>query len=481
MIAVGYCALSLQRPPILGRRRRFLVLGSWFFRVTGAEMKGLLFSCLASRRTAAVGVTADASLGEAGRVPGRRVWAVDWLRGVALTMVLVDHMDLTVFSWGVGGFRNWTLMGLGFSDAAQWFVFLSGVSFALACAVKLAEPSGWWRVQRWMLWRAAVIYAAMMLTAVLVAGLGRYQLGHFAINVYQSLLPTEQRGWQGVWRLLSLQEHPYALGILCLYVVVLPLLPSWLWLWQRCWPAAAAITVLVYAVVPAGRGDWQPAWVIGLPGQGWGFNPWAWQLLYCLGAVVGSVVVRARRSRRSLTFRWQWHGCWLVLSLGLVAWGLVVHKGSLVGWGGDPSSWWMVVGSGGWASKSKLGLLCLAHFAAVAYLVWVCWPRAGRQCGGRRCGGRRCGGWGWLAVVLQSFAVCGRHPLPLYCLGVLMTYLTPAALMAAGVSRAAFLVLVADAVLIQFLAGMLLERRRTERAERGEREEGERKVAEAAE
>lgn len=84
-------------------------------------------------------------------------------------------------------------------------------------------------------------------------------------------------------------------------------------------------------------------------------------------------------------------------------------------------------------------------------------------------------------MVLQSFAVCGRHPLLLYCLGVLMTYLTPAALMATGVSRAAFLVLVADAVLIQFLAGVLLERRRTERAERGEREEGERKVAEAAE
>lgn len=52
-----------------------------------------------------------------------RLHSVDLIHGFALVIVLLDLIDL--WARPVGFFRDWTLMGLGFSDAAEGFVFRS--------------------------------------------------------------------------------------------------------------------------------------------------------------------------------------------------------------------------------------------------------------------------------------------------------------------------------------------------------------------
>ena len=99
--------------------------------------------------------------------PARLVW-LDSLRGLVLTMVLVDHVDDVIVDHDF--FTRWTLKGLGLSDAAEAFVFLAGFTFGWVYSPRL-DRDGFWICQTRVLLRAIRIYAAMLLTTVIVAGL----------------------------------------------------------------------------------------------------------------------------------------------------------------------------------------------------------------------------------------------------------------------------------------------------------------------
>src|SRR5262249_52935326 len=57
--------------------------------------------------------------------PAKRIDGIDFWRGIALLMIFIDHMPENVF-------QHVTQKNFGFSDAAELFVFLSGISVALA-------------------------------------------------------------------------------------------------------------------------------------------------------------------------------------------------------------------------------------------------------------------------------------------------------------------------------------------------------------
>lgn len=98
-----------------------------------------------------------------------RLHSVDFFRGLALTIVLLDHVDL--WARPAGFFRDWTLMGLGFSDAAEAFVFLSGFTFAWVYGRRLARD-GFLSCQKRVLVRASQIYGGYLATVAIVASLG---------------------------------------------------------------------------------------------------------------------------------------------------------------------------------------------------------------------------------------------------------------------------------------------------------------------
>ena len=69
--------------------------------------------------------------------PAKRIDGIDFWRGLALLMIFIDHVPENVF-------QHVTQKNFGFSDAAELFVFLAGVSVALAYGTRFFEerPSG---------------------------------------------------------------------------------------------------------------------------------------------------------------------------------------------------------------------------------------------------------------------------------------------------------------------------------------------------
>ncbi|TIU32045.1 MAG: hypothetical protein E5W28_12440, partial [Mesorhizobium sp.] len=81
---------------------------------------------------------------------GERDTRIDVLRALALLTIFVDHVPGTVF-------ENWTYKNFGFSDAAEAFVLISGISVALAYGTKF-KPGGRLLATLKMWRRAGVLY-----------------------------------------------------------------------------------------------------------------------------------------------------------------------------------------------------------------------------------------------------------------------------------------------------------------------------------
>ena len=80
----------------------------------------------------------------------RRIPEIDFWRGLALVVILVDHIP-----WN--GLDYLTPQNFGFSDAAEAFVFLSGASVSLAYASTL-QKAGFRRVVERCATRAGKLY-----------------------------------------------------------------------------------------------------------------------------------------------------------------------------------------------------------------------------------------------------------------------------------------------------------------------------------
>ena len=78
---------------------------------------------------------------------------VDFFRGLALFMILVDHVVADPIS-------RFTYQKYGFSDAAEIFVFLSGVSCGIVYSKVLARR-GWTGFMAAITRRAVLIYALL--------------------------------------------------------------------------------------------------------------------------------------------------------------------------------------------------------------------------------------------------------------------------------------------------------------------------------
>ena len=269
-----------------------------------------------------------------------RLVALDFLRGLALTLVLVDHVDDLIESQEF--FTRWTLKGLGFSDAAEAFVFLSGFTFGWVYSRRL-ERDGFGAVQRRALIRTVQIYAAMMLTTLLASGLS-WWLSRTMRLPLTITTPTMFR--ETIQEAALLREPVWGLGILVVYVAVLPFLPGLLWLARWKTMAAVGVSLAVYA-----GSQLDPAMNLGDAG----FNPLAWQVLVVGGMVLG------QRARGGWTFR---PGRTVIVVAGLVlAMGALVMRGE--GLAAIDFVRQQLAGMPAY-SKTNLGVIRIGHFTAVA-------------------------------------------------------------------------------------------------------------------
>jgi hypothetical protein len=313
---------------------------------------------------------------------------VDFLRGVALLMIFIDHLP--------GNFlASLTLRNFGFSDAAELFVLLAGFSSMMAYGGAFARQGpveGLRRVVQRVLW--IYLYQAVMLYAVVVV-VGSW-VEHFGVEP-ASGAPFLHSGLDGLLRALLLQAQPASLNILPLYILLLSLFP----------PIYALIRLGPTLALLASGGLWlavnlNPSinltnW---LDGQGWFFNPFAWQFLFTIGAVGAQVMKKTEGNLPNPA--WLRASCWAYLGFALL-------------WAAPWASWgWLDLHpiSLGVPSKTVLAPLRLLDILAIATLAlgsqWF----------------RRISAWRGVNWVVA----CGRHSLEVFAL----------ATMAALISRLVF-------------------------------------------
>lgn len=322
--------------------------------------------------------------------PGRDPRA-DICRGLALWMIVINH---TPGNW-LGGF---TLKNFAFADATEAFVLLAGYAGAFAYAGQ-ADRQGWAPAAASLVRRIAKLYVAHIFLLVVFTA----QVGFSAATLDRAtyldelaLDPFAEQPYRTLLEALLLRFQPHFLDILPLYIVLLALLIPGLWLRGRPWWLLGLSVALWLGVRAAGFN--LPRWQEG----GWFFNPLAWQLLFVAGFLLG----QAARGAPSVPMpsRSPWIAALALLVLGAGATGMIVfeHLPDLL----EAAPLWVSEWLAG-IDKTSLHPTRLASILALAYLVAAYVPRD----------------WGFLGSAwVRPFAAMGRHSLPVFCFGILLSF-----------------------------------------------------------
>jgi hypothetical protein len=342
---------------------------------------------------------------------------IDVCRGIALWWIFLDHVPNNIGSW-------LTLRNYGFSDAAEVFMFISGVTCALAYG-RTRQREGWSGVISRSLRRGWDIYAAFLLLTLACAIMVYLAGGDHLADKSNTRILLEHPG-ATLAHAAILQYRPVNTDVLPVFVIYHVLFAPLLWLLLRAPNATLGASLLLYSLVHV-FGWSVPAW----PNNVWFFNPLAWQLLIVLGAWC---VIEGRKFRPWVTSRTA-----LVLAVLYLAFGLIVALSwrirpleSLV-----PQTLTSLLFP---LDKSNLSPLRLLHFFALAILaVWLV-PHNWR---------------GLMTPVMRGAMRCGQNSLPIYCLGVVLALASHVVLDISD-ELAMQIALSLGGVLVMIVAAMLL-------------------------
>ncbi|UCI33024.1 OpgC family protein [Mesorhizobium sp. B4-1-4] len=275
---------------------------------------------------------------------------IDVLRALALLTIFIDHVPGTAF-------ETLTYKNFGFSDAAEGFVLISGISVALAYGTKF-RPGGRLLATLKMWRRAGVLYSAHIVTTMMVMALfcavavlaGRPELLKM-INIEPLMKNTPEV-------LVGIVTLGHQLGynnILPVYAALLLMAPAFV-LFISYRPAVAlAVSGALWLVA----GIWQIA-PPNYPEPGfWFLNPLSWQFLFNIGV---AAMLHVRRGGVIPVNRWL-VGAAAAYVLAALVW---VHSPL---WG--QITWFNLPVVIGGFDKTFLSLPRLVHILAVSYLIVV--------------------------------------------------------------------------------------------------------------
>lgn len=309
---------------------------------------------------------------------------IDACRGIALWWIFLDHIPGNIGSWLTP--RNY-----GFSDAAEIFMFVSGVTCALAYG-KAWRCEGWTGLIGRTLRRSWDIYAAFLLLTLASAILIHLVGDGRCADASNTRILLDQPG-PTLTRAAILQYRPVNTDVLPIFVLLHLLFAPLLWLLLRIPNLTLAASLTLYVLVHL-FGWTVPAW----PNSHWAFNPIAWQLLVVLGAwwmIEGKRAEPWVRSRAALVLA----VLYLLFSLIVALSSRIQPLEALI-----PQTLAQLHSA---LDKSNLAPLRLLHFLSIAVLAAWLIPRD----------------WRILKTpVMQGAIRCGRNSLPIYCLGVLLAF-----------------------------------------------------------
>ncbi|MBB3173049.1 hypothetical protein FHR90_000867 [Endobacter medicaginis] len=223
----------------------------------------------------------------------RRDHRVDALRGIALTMMFVDHMPQNLLN-------RFTLRNVGFADAAEIFVLLAGFASMLAYGGAIRREGLWIGFER-IVRRCIKLYLFQCGLLVAMVFLIRSWNRHVSPAPVDYLEPELVHGPSNLWRVLTLDALPASLNILPLYIVLLLCFPLIFKLVDFNRFLALGVSAALWGMVNLDPQINLPNW---LDPDGWFFDPFAWQFLFTLGIVAAA---ETRRYGGHFPRRW-----WLI-------------------------------------------------------------------------------------------------------------------------------------------------------------------------
>lgn len=325
--------------------------------------------------------------------PASRDLRLDFFRGLALVCIFIDHIPENYLNY-------FTISAIGFSDAAEVFIFISGFTASLVYGRALAVRGVLIAVVQ-VLRRAWQLYVAHIFLFVIFIAEVSYTVKTFNNPMYNEEMGVGdflQRPHVAVIQAMLLQFQPTFLDILPMYIVMLLIFPAVL-VCLRWQPLAALIpSALVYLAVQVFDLT-LPAYP---PDRVWTFNPLAWQFLFVLGAVLGHAERRAPPGARARLVAMLY---WPALTIAALAFVTRLSWSFHNFWEVVPALFerqlWPI-------NKSNLSPVRLLSFFALVMLVarWVS-PQARFM----------------RSTAARPLVLCGRHSLEIFCLSILLSAL----------------------------------------------------------
>jgi hypothetical protein len=318
-----------------------------------------------------------------------RDYRLDFCRGLALILIFIDHVPGNPAS-------HWTLRKWAFCDAAEVFVLISGISSYLAYGSRL-DKFGFKRCCTAVARRLSRIYGAHLLLFLSLVLFMRFASAFFArvdYVDYLQLKPLFADPRHYIPAALTLSYLPRYLDILPLYLILLAAAPVLIYIVKRDPWLALIVSGLIYALVRMTGFNLSA----GHDGQGWTFNPFAWQFLYTIGIATGHFSKVGFET--GIRDRYQW--AWFTLAAGFTLFALMVAAP----WTGTDESRALFNYYLWPAEKTFLSPLRVANVVALLYLFAYFVPKQAKFFSTR---------------AASLFLACGRNSLPVYGVGVVLS------------------------------------------------------------
>lgn len=346
--------------------------------------------------------------------------AIDALRAICLIMIFVNHVPGNPFEPVTS--KNW-----GFSDAAEAFVLISGVSAAYAYGLKflpgrmIATALGAWR-------RAGVLYVSHLAGTLATLGIFAFFALHYqAPELLEKINigPVVAAPAEAMIGLVTLGHQLGYNNILSMYAGVLVMLPVFLWLGRRSITLMLAASGVLWLV--AGLAFIAPP---NYPGEGyWFLNPLSWQFLFIVGLAARMHVAR--------------YGAFPVIPLlqyACAAYLLVSLLWVRIPlWGVDISMGMPTLFTG--FDKTFLSAPRLLHILALGYLI----ATLPRIAGSLRLSSR------------HPLVMLGRHSLPIFMAGTLLAMVAQAWRYVHGAGGVSDIAIIMGGIALQFALAFYLD------------------------
>ena len=219
-------------------------------------------------------------------VPAKRDARLDMFRGLALVMIFINHVPGTVY-------ESFTNRNFGFSDAAEAFVFMSGVAAGLAYSGRFRTGSFWLATAK--VWARArqlyYVHLTITLLSLAIFAAAALWFGLPEVLTKNNLASLFTKPLSTIIGIPLMTHQLGYLNILPLYTVLLLATPLLLFVGLRhpLWLLGASVALWAIA------GQFR----LNLPNfptpGGWFFNPFAWQVLFVTGLLCGAAMKQGRR------------------------------------------------------------------------------------------------------------------------------------------------------------------------------------------